>query len=112
MLWQVYHVATSVANPLAIPSFTNFVSKHFANDPFLDKHGKPIKLEEMSIFPNEQAFLLDTWFRYKLPLTVAKANPWGKQGAEKRKLAVLEKTADQLSYLARIYQPYTFYACR
>lgn len=32
---QVYHVATSVANPLVIDSFVEFVSDHFKNTPMV-----------------------------------------------------------------------------
>eukprot|EP00898_Chlorokybus_atmophyticus_P005572 jgi/Chlat1/6015/Chrsp4S06200 len=110
---EVYHVATSVANPLTNPNFTSCVSRHFASQPFVDKQGQPIKLQEMIIFPNQQTFAADTWLRYQLPLQLARLFPFTvREGSARRRLTILQKTFEQLSYFAKIYQPYTFYSCR
>ena len=38
---QVYHVATSVANPLVIDNFVEFVSEHFKNTPMVREQRWP-----------------------------------------------------------------------
>jgi len=112
---QVYHVATSVANPLVIDSFVEFVSDHFKNTPMVDKEGNPIEIDKMSVFPNKETFALDAWLRYKLPTQTSKLlQPLGvKPGPDQRKRdIILKKIYEQMEYFGRIYASYTFYKCR
>eukprot|EP00899_Mesostigma_viride_P000641 jgi/Mesvir1/10578/Mv21793-RA.2 len=109
---QVYHVATSTANPLRISFLAEVVSRHFEEAPFKDNKGSAIKLRDLVVFPSYQSFFLDNWIRYKVPLMVLSLLPFLTDSATKRRLTVLEKTFDQLGYFANIYQPYTFYRGR
>ena len=109
----VFHVATSVANPLGIEQFVEHASRHFAEHPMADpKTGEPIRVDPMAIYPDERSFLRDSWLRYQLPLKLASLLPWRDARKDSRRAAVLQKVFDQLAYLASIYASYTFYAGR
>ena len=45
------------------------------------------------------------------PPQFARLFPSGR-GTEQKRVTLLLKTAEQLAYLAKIYAPYTYYACR
>eukprot|EP00850_Spirogloea_muscicola_P025272 SM002623S09864 [mRNA] locus=s2623:831:1338:- [translate_table: standard] len=46
-------------------------------------------------------------------MQLAKFSPWSsKTGLAQRRNMLMSKTFQQLTYLAKIYAPYTFYSCR
>ncbi|GJP51989.1 hypothetical protein CLOM_g11113 [Closterium sp. NIES-68] len=107
----VYHVATSVANPLGIQVVADATSDHFAVAPMLQRDGSAVAVQRMQVFRHPRLFMLDVWLKYQLPLQLAKLSPWSSSLSERRNNLLL-KTAQQLSYLAKLYEPYTFYAAR
>ncbi|CAI5465740.1 unnamed protein product [Closterium sp. Yama58-4] len=108
---SVYHVATSVANPLGIQLVADATSDHFAHAPMLQRDGSAVTVQRMQVFRHPQLFMLDVWLKYQLPLQLAKLFPWNSSLSDRRNNLLL-KTAQQLSYLAKLYEPYTFYAAR
>ncbi|CAI5517001.1 unnamed protein product [Closterium sp. Naga37s-1] len=108
---SVYHVATSVANPLGIQLVADATSDHFAHSPMLERDGSAVTVQRMQVFRHPQLFMLDVWLKYQLPLQLAKLFPWNSSLSDRRNNLLL-KTAQQLSYLAKLYEPYTFYAAR
>lgn len=69
--FEVYHVATSTANPLSIQQFVEASSRHFQRTPFLDRKGEPIKVKRMAVFPTAEAFRWYAFCTYLLPATLA-----------------------------------------
>ncbi|CAI7845711.1 unnamed protein product [Closterium sp. NIES-54] len=108
---SVYHVATSVANPLGIQLVADATSDHFAHSPMLQRDGSAVTVQRMQVFRHPQLFMLDVWLKYQLPLQLAKLFPWNSSLSDRRNNLLL-KTAQQLSYLGKLYEPYTFYAAR
>jgi len=119
----VYHIATSVANPLRNDNFVALVSKYFKQEPMLDRNNEPISVKDMIIYNSTRSFMINAWLGYILPLkvdelkaTAAGLVPWlGKNGAQKevRKRALINsKTYEQLTHFSDLYSPYTFYQCR
>lgn len=74
----------------------------------------------MIIYGGPKRFLLDSWRRYALPVQLAELKrqllPWErdrKPSPEERKSQLVQqKMFEQLTYLAKVYTPYTFYECR
>lgn len=52
----MYHVATSVANPLTNAALAAAVHRHFGAHPFLDKRGRPIAVRPLVLFDSAPAF--------------------------------------------------------
>lgn len=112
---SVYHVATSVANPMSIRELCDNASVHFMSNPIHDRHNQPIRLRQKFIpSASPLRFFLSMWLQHQLPLQLKKLFPWGDSTsrlAQKRNNLTI-KTFQQLNYLAKIYQPYTFYSGR
>ena len=120
----VYHVATSVANPLTNRMFVNLVNEHFKEQPMLDRQDEPIRLgQRMYIFPSVVSFMVTSWLRYMLPMKLVELKrrllaflpflPAAEVSKESRKQALINsKTYEQLEHFADIYSPYTFYKGR
>lgn len=112
---SVYHVATSVANPMSIRELCDNASVHFMSNPIHDRHNQPIRLRQKFIpSASPLRFFLSMWLQHQLPLQLKKLFPWGDSTsrlAQKRNNLMI-KTFQQLNYLAKIYQPYTFYSGR
>ena len=114
---DVYHVATSTANPLSNRAFVDAVTSHFRNSPMKDRRGEDIHVQDMEIFSSVQSYSAALFLRYQAPIYLKrlreKVMPWtAETGAKKRKDVIIQKTYEQLAYLADIYRPYTFYECR
>lgn len=41
---NIYHVASSIANPVSFRNIAKIVFEHFKYNPYIDKKGEPIKL--------------------------------------------------------------------
>lgn len=96
---KVYHVASSVANPLTIREFFKIICEHFKCNPYIDRKGNPIKLLE-------QLTCINTMENYGQALDTAFNSP--------NNIAELSRSStnhilQQLRHLAKIYEPYGFY---
>lgn len=114
---DVYHVATSTANPLSNRVFVDAVTSHFRDSPMKDRRGEDIRVQDMAIFTSVQSYGAALFLRYQAPMYLKRLRetvmPWtAATGARKRKDVIIQKTYEQLAYLADIYRPYTFYECR
>jgi len=114
---EVYHVATSTANPLTIQRFVSASSRHFAEDPFRDRSGAAIRVDRLGVIPTPEAFQWYALTSFLLPAALAE---WaqrlpgrGKMSPEDRKRVIVgKKTYEQMSYMCEIYSAYTSYRCR
>ena len=115
----VYHVATSTLNPLNFSEFLRIVSGHFAERPLADKRSGAsiVPSADISVFSTRLAFEVDTWLRQggvRLAgvSLLEKLKPGTMSRADRRRMAVAEKTLEQLRGMGELYAPYTKYAAR
>eukprot|EP00850_Spirogloea_muscicola_P008957 SM000049S16728 [mRNA] locus=s49:349597:353882:- [translate_table: standard] len=111
---SVYHLATSVLNPVTMQQVVDYTSDHFEEHPMVAKNGIPIRpSRRMMLYQKLHVFLFNMWLKHQLPLQLAKFSPWSnKTGLAQKRNNLMSKTFQQLTYLAKIYAPYTFYSCR
>lgn len=113
----IYHVATSVVNPLTNGKLAEAISEHFSLSPMFGKDGRPIRVEPLKVYGALYSFQAHMWFKYQLPLQAEKLltslqKSTVSSSLSRKRNNIMLKTFEQLSYLAKLYQPYTFYACR
>jgi fatty acyl-CoA reductase len=54
---NIYHVASSIANPVSLRNIAKIVFEHFKYNPYIDKKGEPIRLvKELTYIPAEEDF--------------------------------------------------------
>ncbi|KAF3455096.1 hypothetical protein FNV43_RR05544 [Rhamnella rubrinervis] len=67
----IYHVGSSMRNPINITMLRNFTFKYFVENPLINKlDGKPIKVVTGSLLPNMAAFRIYMLIRFIIPLLV------------------------------------------
>ncbi|BBH05151.1 hypothetical protein Prudu_016459 [Prunus dulcis] len=64
----IYHVGTSMRNPVTISDFLNVVRKYFTRNPWLNKDREPVKVRRMKIFKSTATFSMYMQIRFVLPL--------------------------------------------
>ncbi|KAI5322712.1 hypothetical protein L3X38_031784 [Prunus dulcis] len=64
----IYHVGTSMRNPVTISDFLNVVRKYFTRNPWLNKDREPVKIRRMKIFKSTATFSMYMQIRFVLPL--------------------------------------------
>lgn len=96
---QIYHAASSIANPIRFKDIMKITFEHFRCNPYFDKKGKTVRLlKEMTCFPTMED-LCDQ------ALDAAENMP------QKQKNISL-KSLVQAKYMSRVYEPYLFYKGR
>lgn len=70
----IYHVGSSVANPIKYLNLKDYGFKYFTAKPCLNKEGKPIKVGNVAVLDNITSFHRYMFIRYLLPLKVI-SNP-------------------------------------
>ncbi|KAF7818914.1 fatty acyl-CoA reductase 2 [Senna tora] len=101
---NVYHIASSVVNPLVFEELARLLYKHYTSSPCIDSKGRPIQVPIMKLFSSSQDFSAHLWTD-----TIQKTN----HNSMSQKLeALCRKSVEQAKYLANIYEPYTFYGGR
>ena len=113
---NVYQLATSSDNPLALRTFCDIVRDHFIETPLRQRGGNGRELPRIGLPPLGR-FMRRLRLRYMLPLTVlellawiASATPWGRR--LRRSLRGKRASVQKLVYYAKIYSPYSNVLCR
>jgi len=90
---SIYHVASSIANPVRLGNILKIIFEHFKYNPHIDKKGEPIRLvKEITCLPAEDFYgALDMDMKFP---------------------GITRLVTEQLKYMAKIYKPYTFYKAR
>jgi len=70
----IYHVGSSVANPVRYLNFRDYSVRYFREKPWINKEGKPVKVGKVTILSNIDSFYRYMYIRYQLPLKVT-SNP-------------------------------------
>lgn len=108
---NIYHVASSVVNPLFFGDLAKLLYQYFISSPLEDSTGSPIHVPKMKLFSSMDDFTAHLW-RHAITRTglCALTNLDGKL-YQKLEL-VCRKSVEQAKYLANIYESYTFYGGR
>ncbi|CAJ2659301.1 unnamed protein product [Trifolium pratense] len=64
----IYHVGSSVRNPITYRDFREYNFKYFTEKPWINKDGKPVKVDRVTVFSNLASFRRYMFIRYLLPL--------------------------------------------
>ncbi|KAG6433090.1 hypothetical protein SASPL_104697 [Salvia splendens] len=65
---SVYHVGSSVSNPVEYASLQSYGLRYFSAHPWIDKNGNPIVVGKMTVFNSMESFQRYMRLRYLLPL--------------------------------------------
>ncbi|XP_043693367.1 fatty acyl-CoA reductase 2, chloroplastic-like [Telopea speciosissima] len=109
---KIYHVASSVVNPLMFQDLVKFFYEHFSSFPYMDSKGRPIHVPRMKLFTSMDDFSSHIWRD-----TIQRSEQLVAAAASNEKLSrkleiASKKSVEQVKYLANIYEPYTFYGGR
>ncbi|KAL8148623.1 hypothetical protein AgCh_005835 [Apium graveolens] len=94
---HVYHIASSIANPLFNRDLLNMAYQHFSVNPCFDRKGNPIRISPYKFFTSAEDMLLDM------------KNSAGNEKKSPIQELVRRKSMELVKYLANLYQPYTFF---
>eukprot|EP00253_Pinus_taeda_P003808 PITA_03808 len=99
---KVYHVASSVVNPLTVRECFKIIFEHFKCNPYIDGKGNPVKLLK-------QLTCVNTMENYGQALEAAISSRNNIAGLSKSSTKYM---LQHLNQLAKIYEPYAFYKGR
>ncbi|RWR72082.1 Male sterility [Cinnamomum micranthum f. kanehirae] len=108
---QIYHITSSVTNPILCQDLFGYFFEHFEAFPYIDNNGKPVHVQPMKFFSSEDELLSDIWTN----ATHSRGEASMAGLAEKPSQRVerkWKKRAEQVKRLNNIYQAYFFYAGR
>ncbi|RYR69264.1 hypothetical protein Ahy_A03g015816 [Arachis hypogaea] len=64
----IYHVGSSISNPVRYHSLCNYGLRYFTAKPWIDRDGNPVKVRKVTILSNIASFHRYMFIRYVLPL--------------------------------------------
>lgn len=70
----IYHIGSSVRNPVTFSSIEQCVLSYFLENPPVAKDGKTMKVKRIPAFSNMTLFRIYVTIRYRLPLEVMQRN--------------------------------------
>lgn len=106
---MIYHIGSSVANPVTYQNFKDYVVGYFTAKPWVDKEGKSIKVGQVTILDNMTEFHRHMFIRYLLPLKgLALVNAVFCQYFERMYLDMKRKI-QTVMWLTDLYRPYLFF---
>ncbi|KAI4357334.1 hypothetical protein L6164_001290 [Bauhinia variegata] len=106
---MIYHVGSSVRNPLRYIKFTEYGRRYFTEKPWIDKNGNPIKIGTFKVLDSVDSFQRYIFIYYLLPLKVLKlVNAICCQRFQKLYLELNRKIQRGLG-LVGLYKPYLFF---
>ncbi|XP_014497426.1 fatty acyl-CoA reductase 3 [Vigna radiata var. radiata] len=65
---MIYHVGSSVANPVRYLNLRDCAVRYFKEKPWINKEGKAVKVGKVTILSNMDSFYRYMYIRYQLPL--------------------------------------------
>ncbi|OAY80869.1 Fatty acyl-CoA reductase 2, partial [Ananas comosus] len=111
---HVYHVASSIVNPLVFQDLARILFEHFSTNPCVDMRGRPILVPPMKLFSDMSKFstYVSVDAVQKSSRAAEAAGPSTQEKLLQRLKNICTKSVEQAIYLANIYEPYTFYGGR
>ncbi|CAJ1956116.1 unnamed protein product [Sphenostylis stenocarpa] len=64
----IYHVGSSVVNPVRYLNLRDYCARYFMEKPWINKEGKPVKVGKLTILSDIASFHNYVYIRYLLPL--------------------------------------------
>ncbi|KAH7838173.1 hypothetical protein Vadar_022890 [Vaccinium darrowii] len=106
---MIYHVGSSLRNPLRYPSIQLYGFRYFTKNPWIDRRsGNPVKVHKLRVFSNMASYQKYVTIHYLMPLKVMKLLDvalchylQGTYIAQERKIKFLLR-------LVELYMPYLF----
>ncbi|WRX23895.1 Fatty acyl-coenzyme A reductase [Theobroma cacao] len=108
---NIYHIASSVVNPLVFQDLARLLYEHYNSSPFLDSKGSPIHVPSMKLFNSMEDFSAHLWRDAAQRTGLTAVASWSGKLSQKLE-TICRKSVEQAKYLANIYEPYTFYGGR
>ncbi|KAL4591694.1 hypothetical protein LXL04_004664 [Taraxacum kok-saghyz] len=103
----VYHVGSSMSNPINISTFKNFLSDYFAKNPLASRQGKPIiRSKRITLLSSMRSFKRYIMFRYMIPIKGIKYANIVLFGALNARYLEAERKMKIIFRLASLYKPY------
>lgn len=66
----IYHIGSSVANPLEFKSLQDYGQRYFMKHPWINKEGRPVIVGNVTVLNSMESFQKYLTIRYLLPLKV------------------------------------------
>ncbi|KAL5067477.1 hypothetical protein RYX36_018364 [Vicia faba] len=108
---NVYQIASSVVNPLVFQDLTRLLYEHYTTSPCIDSKGNPIQVPLMKLFSSSEEFSGHLW-RDAIQKSGLSSMASSKGKMSQKLENICRKSVEQAKYLAKIYEPYTFYGGR
>nr|AFK33782.1 unknown [Medicago truncatula] len=105
----VYHVGSSVRNPLRYQSFHDYGLKYFKAKPWINKDGTVVKVGKMTILTNMASFQRYIFIRYLLPLKGLKLVNTALCQYFQGTYLELNRKIQVVMRLVELYRPYLFF---
>lgn len=104
---HVYHMASSVTNPLTIPEAVKYTIQHFTRSPLMDKAGNSIPVQPVEFLDSMEEFTKDAD-----PNALLQSRGCASSSNHLLHRAPELRAIKQIINLGRIYEPYAFYGGR
>lgn len=106
---NIYQIASSAVNPLVFEDLASMLYEYFSSSPCLDSKGSPIHVQRMKLFSSMGDLSSHLWHKSRHP----EAMMAHRTISNNKKLeSICRKSMEQVKYLAKLYEPYTFYGGR
>ncbi|MQL76106.1 hypothetical protein Taro_008492 [Colocasia esculenta] len=108
----IYHVGSSVSNPVTYGTFKDCGYHYFLENPRVRKDGKIIKTKELPVFTTMASFRSYMTFRYWLPLEGLRLVNAALCGLFSKLYNELSRKYRFVMHLVDLYEPYAFFKGR
>ncbi|KAL8130096.1 hypothetical protein V2J09_019251 [Rumex salicifolius] len=105
----IYHVGSSVRNPLYIADFQNTIYRYFKNNPCVNKEGKPVIVSQFRVLGSMDSFNKYLYLRYLLPLKVLELVNTALCQYFERTYTDLNRKINVVMRFLDLYKPYLFF---
>ncbi|KAM4084252.1 hypothetical protein ACJW30_08G120100 [Castanea mollissima] len=106
----IFHVCSSMRNPMKLSSLSDFISLYFTQNPWIDRNGKSINVRKLIVFSNIARFQAYMAVRYKLPLKVLWLANLVLFQYYREIYITLNRKVEVLMRMVDLYKPYVFFA--
>ncbi|KAL1349963.1 hypothetical protein AAHE18_07G192600 [Arachis hypogaea] len=104
----IYHVGSSISNPIKYRSLPDYGYRYFKAKPWIDLHGKPVKVCKGIMLDSMVSFRRFMFLRYQLPLKVVELVNAVLCQYFRGLCDDLNKKIHLVMRLAELYKPYVF----
>ncbi|KAG8387509.1 hypothetical protein BUALT_Bualt02G0028500 [Buddleja alternifolia] len=106
---RIYHIGSSVSNPLEFTWLQDYGLRYFTKHPWINKNGKPVIVGEITVLKTMDSFRKYMAIHYLLPLKVLKiVNTASCQYFQGLYLNLIRKVKFVMR-LVELYEPYLFF---